>query len=135
MNRPVFETPIAVFINPCEHPPEPVDEDASSHYAANSQLMLPDVTIRLSDITDGTSTTILAGEVSTGLKAWADPDNSRDPGNGPGHTAHHFGRTAPAGKYFLMVDGSLRTVYSDVPPDVLRSLATPAGEEVIPADF
>ena len=38
----------------------------------------------LRDITDGTSNTMMAGEVAVGFKPWGDPSNVRDPAAGDG---------------------------------------------------
>jgi hypothetical protein len=82
-----------------------------------------------SDIPDGLSNTILAGEIAEGFQPWGHPLNWRDPVIGldvPGG----FGSPHRSGVIqLLMADGSVHTVSADVHPAVLRALATPAGEE------
>ena len=88
--------------------------------------------VRLRDIVDGTSNTIIVGEVTTGLKSWGDPTNLRDPADGLGNTPQQFGlRRRPAGEgaQFLMTDGAVRFISTEVDPEVLKALSTPDGGE------
>jgi hypothetical protein len=131
VNSGLFTTPIQTY----QHPAItalPFDESgfAVSHYAGNSRLFLPNGTTRLRDITDGTSNTIMAGEVSAGFKPWGDPSNLRDPALGIGPGAFS-GPAARTGTRFLLVDGSVKSISSDISPDTMEALATPRGGEQI----
>jgi Protein of unknown function (DUF1559) len=105
---------------------------AVSHYAGNSQLLLPNGTTRIPDVTDGASSTIMAGEVAAGFKPWGDPSNLRDPAAGLAIGADTFsGPDTQAATQVLMADGSVRIILNDISPDVLSALATPAGGEAV----
>jgi hypothetical protein len=101
---------------------------ALSHYAANSRVMRGNFGARYEDATDGTSNTILAGEIGAGFRAWGDPVNWRDPAAGINASPDGFGGPPnQRGAQFLLMDGSLRFVSEDTDPAVLKALATPAG--------
>jgi hypothetical protein len=105
-----------------------------SHYAGNSHLLLPNGETGLPDITDGTSNTILVGEVAAGFKPWGDPGNVRDPAAGLLHDANTFGTVdLQRGTVdFLMGDGAVIPISTSISPEVLKALATPDGGEQIP---
>jgi hypothetical protein len=133
-NERFFKCIIPEFINPDLG--NAALEDAQgfglSHYAANSRVLGANRGMRRADIADGTSTTLLVGEVNANFQPWGNPINWRDPAKGINKTAHGFGgpRTAGGGR-FLMADGSVRFISAQVSPEVLRALATPAGGEEI----
>lgn len=131
VNSHLFTTEIPVYQNPrINSAPYDAAGFAVSHYAGNSRLFLPNGTTALRDITDGTSNTIMAGEVSAGFKPWGDPSNLRDPALGIGPGA--FSGPAPEnGTQFLLGDGSVRSVASNISPDVFEALATPDGGEPV----
>ena len=103
-----------------------------SHFAANGWVMGWRPAMRLHDITDGTSQTLLVGEINEGFLPWGHPGNWRDPCTGLNTSPHGFGGPAGAGGVnFLMADGSVRFVADGIDPRVLRALATPAaGDDV-----
>ena len=79
----------------------------ASHYAGNPAVVLGDAK-KLDSFPQGTSNTILAGEVSSNFQAWGDPLNVRDPRFGvSGHPQGFGGPYRPA--QFVMLDGSVRT--------------------------
>jgi hypothetical protein len=102
-----------------------------SHYALNQALLGPRGGTMLRDISDGTSNTVMSGEVGGGYKAWADPSNARTVGGTltPGPTT--FGNPSGQGAYILMADGAVKWLSSDVDPTVLNAIGTPDGREVV----
>jgi hypothetical protein len=103
-----------------------------SHYAANSRIFAANSVVKMSDITDSRSSTILIGEVNAGFKPWGHPVNWRDPALGINRSPHGFGGPSGArGATFLMADGSVRVVGDDVSPEVLRAMSTPRGGEPV----
>jgi hypothetical protein len=106
-----------------------------SHYAGNSQWLAPGAVLNFSSVTDGTSHTILAGEIAGGFTPWAKPGNLRDPSQGLNTGLGSFGHPRGNGVLFLLGDGSVRFLAEDIDPKVLKALATPAGGEVIPPGY
>jgi len=106
-----------------------------SAYAANSKVLGKNTRVRISDIVDGTSNTILAGEVASEHKAWGDPSNVRDPADGINKGGGTFGRPSGLGVQFLLGDGSIRFLNNDTDPKVLEALSTPAGGEIVSPGF
>ncbi|MSU79684.1 MAG: DUF1559 domain-containing protein [Gemmataceae bacterium] len=103
-----------------------------SHFAGNSHV-LGAKGMTLKDITDGTSDTLLAGEVTGEFKPWAMPMNCRDPAFAFGTTSG-FANVQGKTVLFVMADGSVRAVRPDIDSNVLRALATPRGGEVVQRD-
>lgn len=90
--------------------------------------------IRLADITDGTSNTLLIGTIGAGFKPWGHPANLRDPAAGINRGPQSFGGPPHwQGAMFLMCDGSVRMLNEATDPQVLKALATPDGGETVPA--
>ena len=121
-NRTVFSTTIPDLVNPG------IPEKSGPgicHYAGNSHLFEINKGVRITEITDGLSNTILVGDVSAGFKQWGDPTNVRDPGLGLGKTPDQFGSPFQGGAHFVMGDGSVRFISENIDRDVLKALATP----------
>jgi hypothetical protein len=106
-----------------------------SHYAANIWVMGPNRGLKLSQISDGTANTLLAGEVNAHFRPWGHPVNWRDPAKGINRSPDGFGGAPTAGgASFVMADASTRFVSENVHPAVLKALATPdGGEDVDPS--
>lgn len=105
-----------------------------SHYAANERVLGPDGVSNFDQISDGTSNTVLIGEVDANFEPWGKPGNWRDPARGLNRSSHGFGCRRAAGTvYFVMADGSLRQLREDIDPDVLKALSTPTADDE-PAD-
>ena len=137
-NQPFFQSVIPAFLNPNIGPQvsKVVGGFGASHYAGNSQVLKKNEGTTISDIADGTSNTILAGEVSGGFMAWGDPENRRDPANGLGTAPNQFGGPASGrgGVNMLMADGSVRFISENINPQTLKALASPDGNEQV-GDF
>ncbi len=133
-NQAAFSVTIPTFLNPSV-PSDPTNEQgyALSHYAANSRVMSATTRVSLADITDGTSNTLLAGDVRDGFRPWGDPANARDPARGLQGTADTFGSYHVGGANFLLADGSVRFIGNNIDPAVMESLATPDGGEPAPS--
>jgi prepilin-type processing-associated H-X9-DG protein len=87
--------------------------------------------IRITDITDGTSNTIMVAEAATGVP-WTKPD---DLPFDPDGALPKLGGAFPGGQNVLFCDGSVRFLRAMIDPKVLRALITRNGGEVIPGDF
>lgn len=133
-NVPPFSTVMMMFLNPSENGPHTApDGYALSHFAANSHVIRPDRPIRIADFMDGTSNTMLLGQVHDGFKPWGDPSNHRDPAKGLGGGPHAFGSPHRGGSHVLMADGSVRFVSEMTAAEVLQAIGTPAGNEPVGA--
>jgi len=103
-----------------------------SHYAANVRVLGGNTKMGLKDITDGTATTILAGEVNANFRPWGHPVNWRDPARGVNRSPYGFGGPrGTGGAHFLMADGSVRWVSDRVSREVMEALATPAAGDAV----
>lgn len=102
-----------------------------AHYAANNRVLSANSGMDLRKIKDGTSNTILAGEVRSGIKAWGDPTNFRDPTEGINRNPRGFGSKFKGGTHVLLGDGAVRFVSEDIDPGVLKALSTPNGGEPV----
>jgi len=105
-----------------------------SHYAANSRVLNVNGGMNFKEITDGTSNTILAGEIRSNIKPWGDPTNFRDPARGINQSPHGFGGPFKGGANILLGDGSVRFISEEIDPTVLKALSTPDGNETV-GDF
>jgi prepilin-type processing-associated H-X9-DG protein len=131
INRSVFQTVIPPYLNPGIHVLKNEAGYALSHYAANAVMLGGDQTRKLSDVSDGTSMTFIAGEVASDFKAWGDPTNWRDPQLGINRSPKGFGSVYPGGANFLFIDGSVKFIRNSVDLRVFKSLSTPSGQEKI----
>ena len=132
-NSGPFFTVVPTYLHPSISQ-APIDSQghALSHYAGNSQLFLPNGSMGMQNITDGTTNTMMAGEVAAGFKPWGDPSNVRDPAAGLGVGANTFsGPPGQNGTQILLGDGSVKFVTNDVNPAILQAIATPSGGETV----
>lgn len=132
--RQAFAARIQILENPGLRIRQNENGPASSHYAANGRLVGPRGEMTFRDLKDGTSTTILYGEVTQRIPAWGDPLNWRDPAAGINQSPSGFGSPYPGGGQFVFADGSVQFLREDIDPEVLRALSTPAGGETIDPD-
>lgn len=138
-NAEPFRTRLPVYTNPAFARSGTTHNDrqgyAASHYAANGWAVGGRVALTFTDFRDGTSYTLLAGEVAANFKPWGDPTNWRDPELGINKSPDGFGSPFKGGAIFLLADGAVRFVRDDLDPQVLRALSTPFGGEPNPDDF
>jgi type II secretory pathway pseudopilin PulG len=130
-NREPMQSQIAVYLSPGIGEVKDTAGYALTHYAGNSELFRINRGFRFSEITDGLSHTILAGEAAGNFQPWGHPGNARDPAKGIHAGPDSFGRPGSPAAGILMCDGSVRFFSKDVAPAVLKALATPAGGEVV----
>ncbi len=93
--------------------------------------------VRQSDVNDGLSQTLVAGEIADGYRPWGEPGNWRTVGEGLNRDSTSFGNADGTGAMFLKADGSVQFFANSVSPDVLRRLSTRDGEDnrMIPQKF
>lgn len=130
LNRAPFQQRISL----CENPdvrPTLTNELPIIHYAGNVYVLGGRALRLWTDFPDGTSSTLLMGEVAGAFPPWGQPGNWRDPSVGINRGIHTFGNPRRDGAHFGLVDGSVRFVSEKVSLGVLKALATPAGGERI----
>ncbi|MBI1312379.1 DUF1559 domain-containing protein [bacterium] len=133
-NAPVMRNTIAQLLGPNMPKSTWVDQRgfAATHYAANSWLMGPNSSVAIRDIKDGTTNTLLIGQIRDQIPAWGNPVNWRDPAqrlNSPGA----FGSMHVGVVQFVLADGSVRAISENIDPQVMRALASPDGGEPVGA--
>jgi hypothetical protein len=134
VNQLPYGTHVVLFQNPGVDPFEIRSSTGESltHYAGNSQVLPPGAPLRLSDISDGASSTLLMGEVISDFAPWGAPGNVRDPAVGLHKGAGSFGGPWHGpGTQFVFLDAKVTYISPDIDPAVLRAIATPAGGETV----
>jgi len=111
--------------------PKSRDGYGLSYYALNAYVADTARVRRSRDVRDGTSNTILAGEVIENPPAWGSATNWRDPALGINRSPAGFGSTNRDSTLFSLMDGSVRPIDANIDPRVLRALSTPKGGEDI----
>jgi hypothetical protein len=127
VNHAAFHNVLRDYVLPGAHPPFDDRGYALSGYAANAYLLGGSRARRTSDITDGASQTILAGEAIGNPRPWGDPVNWRDPALGIHTSPDAFGGPWPAVTQFIFADGHTATLSNDIAPALFRALCTPDG--------
>ena len=133
-NRPVFQQKISQYSNSAISKQQDGTGYSLIHYAGNSLVLQPGRKRPMKEITDGTSNTILAGEVNSNFEPWGKPGNCRNPQLGINKSPNGFGSPFTGGAQFLLADGSVRFISENLDPNVLNALATPQGGETV-GDF
>jgi hypothetical protein len=133
VNQAVFREKVFGFLNPAV--PETAERDRDgywlSHYAGNVHVVGGSRPMTRGQIKDGTSQTILAGEVADRFLPWGKPGNWRDPALGINRSPGGFGSPFPGGSNLMFMDGSVRFVKNSIDPRILRALGTPDGGEAV----
>lgn len=138
-NSAAMSRPIPTFLVPSV-PHEPTGRGfATAHYAGvggliqTDQGLLPtgifdkNSKVRIEEVSDGMSQTLIAGEIARALPAWGDPENWRTIEGPLNVRLSSFGNAAGTGAHFLKGDGSVRFFSNKTSPDVLQKLATRDG--------
>jgi prepilin-type processing-associated H-X9-DG protein len=104
-------------------------EFGRSNFLGNSKLLATGMD--LADVSDGESKTVAAGETVTD-QAWALPGTATldSPPNGGGR----FGSPHSGGAHFVMCDGAVRFINSQVDPTTFKALGTPRGGD-LPGEY
>ncbi len=137
VNQFMMKVKIAEFINPGIKTAG-IDPDtgyALSYYAANVRVFRRNEGYRSDIITDGTTQTILLGEVNSMFQPWGKPAHQRDPALG--FNKHPYGFGSPFQGYvnIIYADGHGSSLSDTIDPQVLKALSTPNGGDVIDTDF
>ena len=100
---------------------------AVTHFTANSRLLRAREGINLDDLSrkDGTSETILMGEIGSAFPPWARPGNTRDPARGLAGGPEQFGNSRGAPCAIVFAGGNCRNLSPEISPRVLELLADP----------
>ncbi|HEV3302822.1 MAG TPA: DUF1559 domain-containing protein [Planctomycetaceae bacterium] len=143
VNLPAAQTEIEVYSCPEVGYPRDDQNRWRSPFAlvtGPGTIFPKDASLPIKDITDGTSSTILAVEAAGLRIVWSEPrdfDVSRDPigfnlpGSALGQSPGLLSSYHPGLANLLMADGRVMLVGSNIDPTILRSLTTAAGNETI----
>lgn len=135
-NAPAMRQPIPTLLTATmQHEPTPRGL-ATTHFAGvggliqTDQGLLPtgifdkNSEIRIEDVSDGLSQTLIAGEIARALPAWGDPENWRTIEGPLNKRLSSFGNASATGAHFLQGDGSVRFFSNNTSPEVLQRMAT-----------
>ncbi|MEX0715756.1 MAG: DUF1559 domain-containing protein [Planctomycetaceae bacterium] len=129
-NAAAFRTEVEAFIDPGASEKKDARGYPLFHYAGNVHVLGRVPALKFGDIRDGTTNTILMGEIGEGPRAWGDPASLRDPALGLNRGPATFGHPRKhGGVNFGSLDGAVYYLYGDTSLEVLEALATPAGGE------
>lgn len=122
-NAEALRTSIPALLSPAMSGTHDEHGFAVSHFAANKH----EVRTRGTWSGQGDEHSILIGEAFFRHRAWGDPRNVRDPLDGINRKPDGFGCVGSNSAMFLMGDGSVRMMYQQIDPEVLRRLSRPLG--------
>lgn len=130
-NQPVARKLMPLLLNPALRPMVLRDADGYGviHLAGNTHLFDQEE-LSIPDIADGTSNTLMIGEVNANYQPWAKPRANRDPALGLNRSPNGFGGpSSHGGTLFVMADGSVKSVSNDIDPALFKALGTPNGND------
>ncbi|MEO1995390.1 MAG: DUF1559 domain-containing protein [Planctomycetaceae bacterium] len=135
-NMPPFQQEIDIFLIPGGDLTRVGQGYAVSHWSAVGGSVLGQMgtvpigvmsansRVTRTDVTDGLSQTLVAGEISDRIPAWGSATNWRRIGKGLNREYNGFGGVTGNGAMFLHADGSVRHYNGQTSPDVLKRLST-----------
>tara|TARA_R110002111_G_scaffold262875_1_gene342460 strand:- start:1245 stop:2198 length:954 start_codon:yes stop_codon:yes gene_type:complete len=128
VNQVIFQQEIPTYLNPTIEDKVSPDGYGLSHYVGNALFLKKNTGIRMRDITDGTSNTIIAVEAGENFKPWGDPTNLANPTTiiGSGKKTAFRG-----GSHVLLGDGSVRFISENIDPETLKYLSIPNDGHVL----
>ena len=124
-NSPHFHYEIPVYLNPAISKTKDERGFGLSHYSGNSYLFSDNSSFRISDIRDGTSNTMIVGEINSNFKPWGQPKNWRDLSSGLNKGTDSFGTSSEDGAHFIFADGSVHFISNEMDTKMLKLIATP----------
>lgn len=131
INKTAYSMVVPTFLSPQFEEKTNASGYAVTHFVPNVNLVRDGRPLSMRDVTDGTSNTMLAGQVNANFPAWGDPSNGRDPAAGFAGGPNAFGGNNGMALVLLM-DGSVRNISENIDPAVAKALSTPDGGEAVP---
>ena len=144
-----------IELDECENPPGTAPVTAQGQCVSNG-VFYHNSRVKMRDIKDGTSMTMLAGERTTveldedgdgvgdemfyGTWSGALPEVEEEPARIIGHAEHppnmglhaeDFGSHHEGGAHFLMADGQVRFISESLDKNIFQAIATRAGKETV----
>ncbi len=127
----LFRTELKVYLNPSHALTRSAEGYALAHYAANAEVMSENKGLGLQDMTDGTSNTIIVGDVKDNLLPWGAPNNFRSFTLGINQSPQGFGSPHVGGMHVLMADGGVRFISNNISPQTLQNLGNPRDGQAV----
>jgi len=130
INKMPYSAIVQTFLSPQFEEKTNASGYALTHFVPNVNCYRDGKPLSIPEVTDGTSNTVLAGQVNANFPAWGDPDNGRDPAAGFAGGPTAFGGNQ-GGALVLMMDGSVRFISENIAPETAKAIATPDGGEAV----
>ena len=133
-NQKPLSMNLAIFQSAAESARRPVDGYGVTHFTANSRLFGAREGVRFDEVSskDGSTVTLMMGEIGSAFPPWARPGNSRDPARGLGGGPDQFGNSQGTRCAVMFLGGNGRHLDPKLSPRVLELLADP--DNGVPAD-
>ena len=135
VNRLPMATPVHHFLRK-ENRSTPLPELSGSYavsQVAGNRLLFGDASIQsFDDVTDGLSSTVMAGNAAGQFLPWGHPLGWRGSEFVPNEDDRGFGSGHQGGCHVLMADGAVKFVTDSIDRPLWEVLFTPQGGEKIP---
>jgi type II secretory pathway pseudopilin PulG len=133
-NQPHLKTSIQHYLVPGSSPVETAEGYGMSQYAANSNLMHRNSSVRIAQITHGTANVLMLGETAGEYRPWGCSWNWRTPQTPFGPPAT-FGNQIASGTQFVLADGNVKLLNPNIDPKVLQQISdsgyVPRSEDLV----